>query len=297
MISKQVNKVGVIGAGNMGAQIAEVFANAAKCSVWLHDLDEELVNKGLNGIRNSLKRRVDKGKITQDQMDEIIGRIHTTTSLTEVVKNTDFVVEAIIENMEAKKSLFKQLDQNANPDMILATNTSGLSITEMAGATNRPEKVVGMHFFNPVRIMVLVEVVKGSLTSDETVETTCDLAKRMGKETVVCRDIGYGFLANRPYMAMIGEAVEMVWERVAPPAEIDKAVKLGYNLPMGPLELADMLGGWANAVTSEQDKIKELGPIKGYLHPLIRQMIRAGYTGGMGKKGIYDYWKDVLSKG
>jgi 3-hydroxybutyryl-CoA dehydrogenase len=160
----------------------------------------------------------------------------------------------------------------------------------MASATKRPEKVVGIHFFNPVAVMQLVEVVRGGRTSNETIEVACDLAKRLGKEPVVCKDTSYGFLANRAYRAMIEEATQMVWERVASPEEIDKALKLGYNLPMGPLELADMVGGWSIRVSSEEDTLRELGPEKGRLHPLTRAMVRAGYT------KIYDYWKDVLSK-
>jgi 3-hydroxybutyryl-CoA dehydrogenase len=138
--------------------------------------------------------------------------------------------------------------------------------------------------------MQLVEVVRGGRTSNETIEVACDLARKLGKEPVVCRDISYGFLANRAYRAMVEEATQMVWERVASPEEIDKALKLGYNLPMGPLELADMVGGWSIRVSSEEDAVRELGPEKGRLHPLTRAMVRAGYM------KIYDYWKDVLSK-
>lgn len=297
MTTKQIERVGIIGAGMMGAQIIELLSRVGKCSVLMYDLNDELVDKGFEVIRFTLKRFfLDKGKITQEEMEEIVGRVSGTTSIAEVAKNSDFVIEAVIENLDVKKDIFKQLDENAPPEVIFASNTSGLSITEMASQTNRPGNVVGMHFFNPVGVMVLVEVVRGSLTSDETAEMTCSLARKIGKQPVICRDIGYGFLANRPYMAMINEAVQMVWERVAPPEDIDKAVKLGYNLPMGPLELADMLGGWGNALTSEEDKIRELGPEKGHLHPLIRLMTRAGYMGGRGKKGIYDFWKEVLSK-
>jgi 3-hydroxybutyryl-CoA dehydrogenase len=179
---------------------------------------------------------------------------------------------------------------------VIASNTSGLSITEMASATKRPDKVVGMHFFNPVPVMRLVEVVKGALTSEETVSFACELTKRLGKEPVVCKDVGYGFLANRAYGPMVQEALQIVWERIASPEDVDKALRLGYNLPMGPLALMDMVGGWGVMAASEEDRIRELGPEKGMLHPLIRWMIRAGYTGGPGRKGIYDFWKDVLSK-
>jgi 3-hydroxybutyryl-CoA dehydrogenase len=153
-----------------------------------------------------------------------------------------------------------------------------------------------MHFFNPVAMMKLVEVVKGAKTSENTVDVTISLATLLQKEPVVCWDASYGFLANRAYFAMRMEAVQMVWERVAPPGEIDKALKLGYNLPMGPLELADMGGSWGIYASSEEDRVRELGSEKGKLHPLIRLMVRAGYTGGAGKKGIYDFYKEVLSK-
>jgi 3-hydroxybutyryl-CoA dehydrogenase len=204
-------------------------------------------------------------------------------------------VEAATENISLKKDLFRKLDQSAPTHAILASNTSYLSITEIASATGRPEKVVGMHFFNPVAMMKLVEVVKGAKTSENTVEVTSSVARILQKEPVVCRD-SYGFLANRAYLALRMEAVQMVWERVASPEEIDKALKLGYNLPMGPLELADMGGSWGIYASSEEDRIRELGSEKGRLHPLIRLMVRAGYTGGAGKKGVYDFYKEVLSK-
>lgn len=159
----------------------------------------------------------------------------------------------------------------------------------MASVTNRPEKVVGMHFFNPVTLMKLIEIVRGARTSDETVEVACNLALKLGKEPVLCRDSSYGFLANRAYIAMGKEAIQMVWERVASPEEIDKALKLGYNLPMGPLEVLDFTGTWQILVASQQDAMRELGPEKGHLHPLVRMMDRAGYS------KIYDFWKDVLS--
>ena len=200
------------------------------------------------------------------------------------------MIEAVIEKMSLKKEIFKKLDESTPSHAILASNTSYLNISEMASATKRPEEVVGIHFFNPVAVMRLVEVVRGARTSNETIEVACDLAKRLGKEPVVCKDTSYGFLANRAYRALTDEAIQMVWERVASPEEIDKALKLGYNLPMGPLELVDMVGGWAIRASSEEDAIREQGPEKGRLHPLVRAMVRAGYA------KIYDYWKDVLSK-
>jgi 3-hydroxybutyryl-CoA dehydrogenase len=292
-----VKKVTVIGAGLMGAQIGELMARLAKCQVTLVDIKDELVSKGLAGIdQRAEKFFVAKGKMTPEEKKELMSRIGGTTDIGKAAAGSDFVLEAATENIKIKKELFKKIDENAPAHTILATNTSYLSITEIASATNRPDKVVGMHFFNPVGVMKLVEVVKGAKASENTVAVTCELARLLQKDPVVCWDASYGFLANRAYFAMRMEAVQMVYERVAPPEEIDKAMKLGYNLPMGPLELADMGGSWAIYASSEEDRIRELGSEKGRLHPLIRLMVRAGYTGGAGKKGIYDFYKEVLSK-
>jgi 3-hydroxybutyryl-CoA dehydrogenase len=198
--------------------------------------------------------------------------------------------------MAVKKEIFKQVDRDARPTTILATNTSQLNISEIASVTNRRDKVVGMHFFNPVAIMKLVEIVKGPLTAEETVKTASDLGKKVNKEPVVCKDFSFGFLANRAYQAMAFEAIQMLWERAATPEEIDKAMKLGYNLPMGPLELEDYTGAYALWAASEPEAMREMGPEKGHLHPLVRMMVRAGYPGGQGKKGIYAFYKDVMSK-
>jgi len=292
-----IKRVTVIGAGLMGAQIGELMARIGKCSVTLVDIKDEFVSKGLAGIdQRTEKFFVAKGKMTPEEKKELMSRIGGTTDIAKAASGSDFILEAATENIKIKKELFKKLDENAPAHTILGTNTSYLSITEIASATNRADKVVGMHFFNPVGVMKLVEVVKGAKTSENTVAATSDLARLLQKDPVVCWDASYGFLANRAYFAMRMEAVQMVYERVAPPEEIDRALKLGYNLPMGPLELADMGGSWAIYASSEEDRIRELGSEKGKLHPLIRLMVRAGYTGGAGKKGIYDFYKEVLSK-
>jgi 3-hydroxybutyryl-CoA dehydrogenase len=286
-----IKKTTVIGAGIMGAQIAEVLSRMGGYAVGMVDINDDLVRKGFQSIEGRLDRFfVSKGKLTEEEKKNIVNRIKGFTSIEEGAKNTDLVIEAAVEKMVLKKEIFKKLDESAPAHAILASNTSYLNISEMASATKRPEKVVGVHFFNPVAVMQLVEVVRGGRTSQETIEVACGLAKKLGKEPVVCRDISYGFLANRAYRAMVEEATQMVWERVASPEEIDKALKLGYNLPMGPLELADMVGGWSIRVSSEDDALRELGPEKGRLHPLTRAMVRAGFT------KIYDYWKGVLSK-
>jgi len=287
----EIKKTTVIGAGAMGAQIAEVLSRMGGYEVGMVDINDDLVQKGFQSIDGRLERFfVSKGKLSAEDKKNIVNRIKGYTSIEEASKGTDLVIEAAVEKMALKKDIFKKLDESAPVHAILASNTSYLSISEMASATKRPEKVVGVHFFNPVAVMQLVEVVRGARTSNETIELACDLAKKLGKEPVVCRDTSYGFLANRAYRGMVDEAVQMVWERVASPEEIDKALKLGYNLPMGPLELADMVGGWSLRVSSEEDAIRELGSEKGRMHPLTRAMVRAGYM------KIYDYWKDVLSK-
>ena len=287
----EIKKTTVIGAGTMGAQIAEVLSRMGGYEVGMVDINDDLVKKGFQSIDGRLERFfVSKGKLSAEDKKNIVNRIKGYTSIEEASKGTDLVIEAAVEKMALKKDIFKKLDESAPVHAILASNTSYLNISEMASATKRPEKVVGVHFFNPVAVMQLVEVVRGARTSNETIELACDLAKKLGKEPVVCRDTSYGFLANRAYRGMVDEAVQMVWERVASPEEIDKALKLGYNLPMGPLELADMVGGWSLRVSSEEDAIRELGSEKGRMHPLTRAMVRAGYM------KIYDYWKDVLSK-
>ena len=287
----EIRRTTVVGAGTMGAQIADLLSRIGGYEVNMVDINDDLVGKGFQSIDQRLERFfVSKGKITAEEKKMIVHRIKGYTSIEEATRGADLVIEAIVEKMALKKEIFKKLDESAPAHAILASNTSYLNISEMASATKRPENVVGIHFFNPVAVMQLVEVVRGGRTSVETIEVACDLAKNLGKEPVVCRDISYGFLANRAYRVFVEEAVQMVWERVAPPEEIDKALKLGYNLPMGPLELIDMVGGWAIRASSEEDAMRELGPEKGRLHPLTRAMVRAGY----GK--IYDYWREVLSK-
>jgi len=292
-----INTVAVIGAGAMGNQITEILARVGGYNVNISDINMDFVNRGISAIDTRLEKFfVAKGKMNADEKKKLMGAISGTDRMEEAVANADYVIEAVIENLALKKEIFKKLDEAAPPGVALVSNTSYLNITEMASATKRPELVAGMHFFNPVAMMKLVEVVRGTNTSDVTVELVRDLAIKLGKEPVVCRDTSYGFLANRAYRGLSNECVQMVWERVASPADIDKALKLGYNLPLGPFEVADMTGSWALRASSEEDAIRELGSEKGKLHPLVKMMVRAGYTGGQGKKGIYAFWQDVLSK-
>ncbi len=293
---EKIKRVAVIGAGGMGSGIAELLSRVGGYQVVMADTTDELVQRGLQNQRNNLQKYfVDKGKITADEMKAILGRIKLTTNIAEAVSKADLAIEAVFENMELKKGVFKQLDGAAPPHTILASNTSYLSVTEMAGQTKRPDKVAGMHFFNPVAVMKLVEVVRAALTSEETSSTIYELAKKLDKEPVYCRD-SFGFLANRAASGGHNEAVELLWAHIATPEDIDKAVRLGYNRPLGPLELGDMIGAWGLYTHLEDDKIREFGWEKGHVHPLIKMMVRAGYAGGQGKKGIYDFWRDVLSK-
>lgn len=293
---ENIKRVAVIGAGNMGAQIAQQLSQAGKYQVAMVDTDDGLLNRGIEDIRSRLlKFFVDKSKMTPNEMEEIIGRIRRTTDMAKAVKDADFVIECVFENMDLKRAVFRQLSESAPPEAILSSNTSALNITEIASATARPERVIGMHFFNPVGVMKLIEVVRGTSSSNETIEVTVALARKLGKEPVVCNDYGYGFLALRVYDVMVNEAAQVVWEHVASPEDVDKAVRLGYNLPMGPLELQDMAGGWGLKARGEEDRIKAQGE-KGRLPPIIKIMVRAGYTGGPGKKGIYAFWKEVMTR-
>lgn len=292
---KDVKTIAVIGAGGMGSGIAELLSRVGGYQVIMTDTTDELVQRGLQNQKKNLQKFfVDKGKITADEMEAIVGRIKLTTDIAEAASQADMVIEAVFESLELKKSVFKQLDEAAPPHTIFASNTSNLSVTEMAAHTKRPEKVGGMHFFNPVAVMKLVEVVRAPLTSEETASTIYGLSQKLGKEPVYCRDT-FGFLANRAARGR-NDALELLWAHIATPEDIDKAMRLGYNHPMGPLELGDLIGSWSLSVHAEEDTITEFGWDGGHVHPLVKMMVRAGYTGGQGKKGIYDFWRDVLSK-
>jgi len=294
---KDIKTIAVIGGGTMGSQVAELLSKVGGYQVMLWSRKDETVKRGVDAISDRLQKFfVDKQKMTPAEKDEIMGRIKGTTDIAEAVRDADCVIESVAENLEIKRDVFQKLDKNAPAHAILATNTSQMNITEIAGTTKRPDKVVGIHFFNPVGMMKIVEIVKGTLTSDETLTVACELAQKLGKETVVCKDFSFGFIANRAYRALRWEVLQMVWERVASPQDIDKVLKLGFNLPMGPFELGDFSGAWGTYAVSEADAIRDLGPEKGRLHPLIRVMVRAGYNGGRHGKGIYAFWDEVMSK-
>lgn len=239
-------KILVVGAGAMGSGIAQVAAQAGN-DVYLRDIDMKFVEKGLAGITKNLTRMAEKGKISAEEKDAALGRIKGILTIEEG-KDADVVIEAAVERMDLKKKIFAELDEVVQPKAILATNTSSLSITEIASATKRPSQVIGMHFFNPVPVMALVEVIRGLVASDETYNTISELAKALGKTPVLVEEAP-GFVVNRILIPMINEAAFMVTEGVSTPAEIDTAMKLGANHPMGPLAIGDLIV-WTSASPS-----------------------------------------------
>ena len=285
----EVKKIAVLGAGLMGHGIAQVAAQVGKYEVSLRDIKQDFIDRGMNMIRNSLQKFLSKGVLTETEVNEVLARIHPTIDLKEAVSDADLIIEAVPENIELKKSVFSEVDSLAPSHAIIASNTSSISITELASATNRPEKVCGMHFFNPPQLMKLVEIIKGAKTSDETIQTVRQVAERMGKETVLVKKDCPGFIVNRILIPALNEAVALVWEGIADKEDIDKAIKLGLNWPMGPLTLLDYIGldttlAIAEVLESEID-------LKFHPCPLLRQMVRAKLLGRKTGKGFYDWTK------
>ena len=283
----EVNRIAVLGAGLMGHGIAQVAAQVGKFEVDLRDVEQRFIDSGMHMIRESLQRFVKKGTLSEEDMNAILGRIHPTLNLKEAVFNADLVIEAVPENIELKKATFREVDSFAPAHAIVASNTSSVSITEMASATKRPEKVCGMHFFNPPQLMKLVEVVKGAKTSDETVKTILDISKRMEKETVLVKKDSPGFIVNRILIPALNEAVALHWEGVADRDDIDKAIKLGLNWPMGPLMLLDYIGSDTTLYIADV-LTKEIDP-KFHATTGLKQMVRAGLLGRKTGKGFYDW--------
>jgi 3-hydroxybutyryl-CoA dehydrogenase len=283
----EIKKVAVLGAGLMGHGIAQVAAQVGKYEVNMRDVEQRFIDGGMNMIRDSLQRFVKKAQLSEAEMNAILARIHPMLGLKEAVSNADLIIEAIPENLELKKTTLKEVDGYAPSHAIIASNTSSVSITEMASATKRPEKVCGMHFFNPPQLMKLVEVIRGARTSDETVETVLNIAHKMEKETVVVKKDSPGFIVNRILIPALNEAVALHWEGVADKEDIDKAIKLGLNWPMGPLMLLDYIG--LDTTLAIADVLtKELDP---KFHPTtgLKQMVKAQMLGRKTGKGFYDW--------
>jgi 3-hydroxybutyryl-CoA dehydrogenase len=275
----------VIGGGTMGNGIAHTAA-ASGFDVSLVDVNESILQRAVSTITANLQRGVDKGKMTAEERDAVVARIRPVTDI-ESITDADIVIEAIIENLGAKTQLFEQLDRITKPECILASNTSSISITKIAAATKRPEKVIGMHFMNPVPVMTLVEVIRGIATSDETWQQVEDLSKRMGKTPIEVNDYP-GFISNRVLMPMINEAIFTLYEGVATRESIDGVMKLGMNHPMGPLTLADFIG--LDVCLAILRVLEEgFGDPKYRPCPLLVKMVDAGWLGRKSGRGFYNY--------
>lgn len=280
-----VNRISVLGAGVMGSGIAQVAAQAGY-HVVVRDIGEGFLEKGLASIKESLKRMESKGKIGKGEVDQVLGRIKRTLDFKEATSDADLIIEAVPEDMHLKKQVFKELDQICPQHTILATNTSSLSITAIASVTKRPDKVIGMHFANPVPVMPGVELIRGRETSDETAEAAKEVIKKMGKEVFEANDFP-GFIGNRLLMLFINEAFNLIFQGIGTPEDIDKACKLSFRHPMGPLELADLIG--LDVVLAILDYLHQEVSESYRPSPLLKQLVAAGHYGRKTGRGVYEY--------
>jgi len=280
-----IKKIGVVGAGTMGNGIAQIAAQIG-CDVVMRDIEMRFVEGGMKKIQGFLAKSVEKGKMGAKEKDAALGRIKGTVDMADL-KDVDLIVEAVFEDLDLKKSVFKELDELCRPEVILATNTSSMSITEIAASTKRPEKVCGMHFFNPVPLMRLVEVIRGYATSDETIRTTTEFAQKLGKTTIEVKKDSPGFVVNRIMTPHFLEAIKIVEEGIASIQDVDIAVKNGLNYPMGPFELMDLTGIDIAYLVTEY-LYKELNKESKWVSPnLLKTMVRSGNLGRKTGKGWY----------
>lgn len=280
-----MNRIAVIGAGQMGSGIAEVAVRAGY-SVILIDQSDSWLDNGIKKITKNFDRQISKGKLTTEEKNVFLSQLQTTTDLS-LVKDVDLIIEAIVEQKQTKEKLFAQLDRLASPSAVFATNTSSLPITELAAATSRADRFIGMHFMNPVPVMKLVEVIRGLATSDQTYQTVLSVTKRLGKKAVEVNDFP-GFISNRILMPMINEAIYAVYEGVATVEAVDDVMKLGMNHPMGPLALADFIG--LDTCLSIMETLYDgFADSKYRPCPLLKKYVAAGWLGRKSKRGFYDY--------